>query len=179
MALRSASSFRGPSRSLKRKTTWLDGPTAELSVSSVTPQIWNTGLLLTLDGGTLVRTRGAGLLTLNATSQVHGGAIGALGIGVCTLQAFNAGVASVPTPIAQIDWDGWLWHQAFNVASITATISDGVNAVGCTQRVEIDSKAMRKVPENMVVFGAMEIGTELGTAVVTFDATCRCLVKLP
>ncbi len=126
-----------------------------------------------------MRTRGSALVTVTAVSQAHGGAQGAFGLGIVSLQAFNAGQVSIPSPITNDDWDGWLVHQMFNVASITATIGDGVNSEGVTQRFNIDSKAMRKTGLNEVLVGVFEFKTEFGTATVKFDALTRLLLKLP
>jgi len=42
---------------------------------------------------------------------------------------------------------------------------------------EIDTKAMRKLKENDVLFGMFETATEIGAATITFVAQTRVLIK--
>jgi hypothetical protein len=115
---------------------------------------------------------------LTASDAGPGGFSGAFGIGITTADAFGIGVTAVPTPLTERDWDGWLFWHAWNLKTVTATIADGVNAVGAFQRIEVDTKAMRKQDENMLIYGCME-GTEVGNAVLNWNFDSRLLVLLP
>ena len=174
---RSASGFR--SRSQRRKTAWTTGPDATaLSFTGAASQGWTTGVAATVPGLTITRVRGYAEVLLTVSSVADGGFNGAFGLGVTTLSAFNAGIASLPTPITDIDWNGWMVHQMFSLHTVTATIADGVNEV--TSRFEIDSKSMRKLPvDEMILFGAIEVEQELGAATLLFHANTRMLVLLP
>jgi len=78
--------------------------------------------------------------------------------------------------LSDSNWDSWMWHSFFDVRSITGTIADGVNAAGVDQRVEIDSKAMRKWdPADIMVL--MTEFVESGNATVKVNADSRILVK--
>ena len=181
MALQRGSRGRSLTRSPRRKTVWGVGPVASVvAITAVdTPQLWTAGVnLVDEQEVTLIRTRGIFHYVLSAVSSTHGGMAGAAGIGLVTTQAFTAGQASVPSLVADEDWDGWLWHSYFDVRSITATIGDGANAGAIHQRGEIDSKAMRKWNKDMTLFGSVEARTEAGVATLVFDASVRLLVKL-
>ena len=138
------------------------------------------GQITQSDGLTVVRIRGELSVFLTASNQAHGGIRGAVGIGIANENAFTVGgIGSLQTPVTDVDWDGWIWHSFFTVASITATIADGSNAVGCVVRIPIDSKAMRKQPDNMVLYAAYEGRSEFGSVTTFLDLDCRVLVKLP
>ncbi len=176
MARRSGFTHRSQPR---RQTSWALGPESSAqNVASSTTQIWTVATVPVIEGLTIVRTRGFIRCLLTTVSAADSGFSGAFGIGVTNQNAVAVGVGSVPTPITDLDWDGWLWHSFFDVRSITATIADGANAVAMEWSMEIDSKAMRKLNDTeTAVFGATEV-TETGTAVMNIHAQCRQLVKL-
>ncbi len=178
--------FRGSThqrggRSSRRRTSWDEGPfSTEIALSAAGATLWTTGQTPILDGLTIVRTRGMWSFRLNSLDAAESGfEIIGVGIGVVTAPAFAAGVASVPSPLTEIDWDGWLFHEMvtdFHGNSATETWG---NAGSTFYRGVIDSKAMRKIGLQDVVFGAVELGTESGTAVGEFTAHTRQLLKLP
>ena len=166
----------------RRKTAWGVGPNAD-ALTFTAPdvaQVWTNGVVLQNDSeATIVRIRGLVHLTLTTTNVINGGFAGAAGIGIATAAAFAAGQGSLPSPITEVDWDGWMWHSFFDVRSVTGTIADGANAAAASQIVEIDGKAMRKFTTDMVVFGSAEMSDEVGVAQASFGADCRMLFKLP
>jgi len=179
VALRRRFAGQSLTRSPRRKTAWGVGPSSDnLVITSTTSALWTQGVVLNLsDAATLVRTRGEYLLRLTTSAAITDGFLVGLGIGVVTSAAFNAGVASVPTPITEESWDGWLWHKFVNLFPVTTTIADGANALAVAARGEIDSKAMRKINQDMTVFGAIET-IEVGVATVRFGVDSRLLLKL-
>ena len=82
----------------------------------------------------------------------------------------------MPTPFTEADWDGWLWHEFFDVRALTATIADGVNAFSAVSRVVIDSKAMRKGWDDKVTLVGVTEVVEGGTASMELHGNTRCLV---
>ncbi len=104
------------------------------------------------------------------------GFLGAVGIALVNSDAFAAGVASVPGPQSDANWDAWMWHSYFDTRVITATLADGVNGPAASQRIEIDSKAMRKWDLSETLVMVIE-GTEQGTAQIKFNADTRILLK--
>jgi len=86
------------------------------------------------------------------------------------------GVTAVPDPIADMDWDGWMYHRFFDVHGAAGTF-DATEPQASIQ-FEVDSKAMRKIPLNETLVAVLEVveqGASTGTA--WFDS--RILVKLP
>ena len=115
---------------------------------------------------TVVRSRG--LVSIKPTSIAASLTMsGAWGIGVVSQQAFAAGLASIPGPFTDAQWDGWFaWgaiiqHFAFH-SGVAAEI-DSVEHV-------VDSKAMRKISQNEIMIlmvesqgGAFDIGLHVRT----------------
>ena len=166
---------RGP----KRQVVWGVGPNAQ-NVSSMASfaAVWSNGVVLTQESEvTIVRLRGDLLLTLLAQTAIGDGFAGAVGIGIVNSQAFATGIGAMPTPVTEVDWPGWMWHSFFNLRGITALEADGSNAMGVVQRMLIDSKAMRKMGDEEVLFGAIE-GTLSGGGTLELQADSRLLAKL-
>jgi len=113
------------------------------------------------------------------TSVFDGFVDSAVGIGITTEEAFSVGgTTSLPSPLEDIDWDGWLYHQVVGQFAGFSTTETGRGPMEAV-RMEIDSKAMRKFEDGMVVFGCVELGVEAGAATIQFGAHTRLLVKLP
>jgi len=139
-------------------------------------------LSILVEGLTLVRTRGEVEIHLSTASAAGAGFRGAFGIGVASLAAVTAGVASIPTPITEADNDNWLYHRFFSVIAADAiavsgaaseALQGGMQAV----RFEVDSKAMRKVPVGTALYGIVEVVLS-GTAAAQFAFNSRMLFKL-
>ena len=126
-----------------------------------------------------MRIRGQIVLNLSVVTAIGDG-FDAVAVGICNVSenAFDAGVASVPTPLADLAWDGWIYHQLVGrmfgpeTAELGASVLDSV-------RMDIDSKAMRKTRFSDVLIGVVEVGTETGTATLLFSGITRILDKLP
>jgi len=167
--------FPRQSRS-RRLTQWTAGPqTTDNILTGTGSVIWNLGIT-TSDPVTLIRTRGYAHVQLQTADAAGAGFVGALGIGIVSNPSFTAGVASVPTPLTDEEWEGWLWHQYFDVRAITATIANGVNGVGNNFRFEIDSKAMRVWDDETTLMGVIEV-VESVNATLEFNARTRILLK--
>ena len=90
----------------------------------------------------------------------------------------------MPTPLDQEAWDGWLYHWYF--ALLTGGKMDGsvsvdrnnTNATAAALRVEVDSKAMRKLTVDDVIFAAIQV-IETGTATMQWMFNSRQLLKHP
>jgi len=134
----------GSSNRTRRRPSWSQGPSGTGSQTASGQLLFATGAQTGQDELTVIRTRGIFVVQVTAVAAIIDGYTGAAGICVVTENAFNAGIASIPTPVVDVAWDGWLWHQFFSIKAITATIGDGVNATALHQSFVIDSKAMRK-----------------------------------
>jgi len=163
-----------PTRSRRRKTEWFEGVGSQspLQVSSSSNGFLGAGLITSFGEETMVRHRGLFVANLVSATSAGDGFIGAVGIGIVSSSAFTAGISSVPTPVTEMGWDGWLWHSFFEVHKGSV---DGVGSEH--QRIELDSKAMRKLEEAMTVYAAFEV-TEIGTAAVDLFLDSRVLSML-
>ncbi len=166
MARLRASLPRGLSRSPRRQTSWGPGPFGIVASTTSSVALFSNGSQATVDGLTLVRLRGELLVFLLSVAGGNEGYSGAFGVCIVSENAFNAGIASIPTPIADQSWDGWLAYQMFHVKSITGTIADGANGPNIMARYVIDSKAMRKFKQSDFLVAVTEM-TEVGTSSIS------------
>jgi len=165
---------RGP----RRQTGWEAGVsevTTSTNISADTGFIFGTGISPTQDGLTLVRTRGFFRISLTAATAAGDGYVGAVGIGIASNQAFAVGATAVPLPVDENAAESWVWHQEFAIIAPDVT---SVDARSMDFHVQIDSKAMRKVGANEILYMALQ-ATETGTAVAEAVANSRMLFKLP
>ena len=172
---------RGFQRSTRRPVTWQVGPRdASGTIAATGKTLW-TGSVAEAGGeaseATIVRTRGGGRIVLKSATLAGDGFEVGLGLAVFTDQAVAAGVASMPGPLTDADWDGWMWHAIHYVQVVTGTIADGVNAASASVGYEIDSKAMRKWDRGAETIAAVTEVTELGTGSIEHNAFTRMLVK--
>ncbi len=123
-----------------------------------------------LPSPTIVRTRG--FVSVQPTSVAADLEItGAMGIGIVSDQAFIAGVASIPEPFTDADWDGWYVHQMFNYKF---QFSDATGFNFPRWDFEIDSKAMRKIGPNETIV----VVAESFTGGMDIAISHRTLLKL-
>ena len=182
--------FRFPTSSVRRKSSWQLGPATTNDgesqvVTSSLAQVASSAVAVLEDGLTFVRLRGELTFFLTDASALANGFNGAFGIGIATLAAFTAGAASLPTPITEQTWDGWMYHRYFSVlsagsiaAATAAQEALQVSNVSAALRIEVDSKVMRKVAVDEVMYAAIEV-IETGTLTMRWSLNSRTLVKLP
>ena len=178
-------------RSVRRKTAWSVGPEtgtngAPQTVTAAGGVAATTFTTPVVSGLTMVRTRGECTLHLVTASAVGAGFHGAFGIAIATTAALTAGIASIPTPLTEEDWDGWLYHRYFSIMApgpiATANVSTevtGIAGVSAALRFEVDSKAMRKIEDpSWGIYAALDT-VKVGTADMRWSFNSRILVKLP
>ena len=99
------------------------------------------------DDLTIVRLRGSLVLGLESATAINDG-FDVVSAGICnvTENAFGAGVTAIPDPIADIAWDGWLWHWDGSLMALkVAALGDaGLSNIGAYV-VPIDNKAVRNL----------------------------------
>jgi len=171
----------------RRASSWEEGPGqvgAQTTISSSIASITSSIVLALTDGLTVVRIRGRFHAWLKTAANAAEGFSGAFGIGITTAAALAAGAGSVPTPITEQAWEGWLYWTPIQliapIGPLTAaqtTASGMIGQLG-TQIMEVDTKAMRKIGEDMAIYAAIEV-TEVGTASMDYRFDSRMLVKLP
>ena len=170
-------SRQGHGRSPRRRTGWEQGPGSNTatSISADGVSFVGGGSVISTDGFTLVRLRGSVQAFILTATSAGDGFHCALGIGIVNSDAFSVGVTTVLDPLADMDWDGWLYHRIFDVHAQT-TSPGGQD--GEQISFEVDSKAMRKLTDGDVIFAALEV-VEQGTATMNMFFDTRMLLKLP
>ena len=121
-------------------------------------------------------------MLLKTASIAGAGCYGAFGIAKATSAAVLAGAASVPTPVTEEAWDGWLYHRYFSLVSpgpiAVGTARQQTNSdIATVLRLEVDSKAMRKLDVNEAFFAVIEV-TAQDTFSMEWAFNCRMLFKL-
>ena len=122
------------------------------------------------EGETLARVRGLATLSLKTSNAIGDGLFGAIGMAIVTTAAATAGVGSIPTPITEAGWDGWLLHQYL---AVEEAIVAG-QAVGAFDRRVLDSKAMRKANEDESIILVWD-GAVTGTMSAAVQVRVRVL----
>ena len=172
-------SYPGRPRSSGISRDWDSGPgsTALTQLTGSGSAILGLGIAATVGEITFMRTRGICDLMVQGVPTANGdGYFGAVGIGKTTVIAFtDVGITAIPTPITQVDWDGWLWHSFFSVHTPDVS-GEGGNSTAQHQRIEIDSKAMRKVDGSELIYAAIEV-VEIGTAILDVFLATRVLLQ--
>jgi len=124
---------------------------------------------------TLVRSRGRiNAYTDGSSTPASFGVVG-LGLIVVTASAAAVGVTAFPTPLTDLGSD-WLWWDSVSVGSST---TDVIGETITVDRLSVDSKAMRKIGNNMVVLLVAELLTCEGVMVVNLCGSLRLLLKAP
>ena len=179
---------RFPRSSQSRRPFWAGGPSTAgdgqpIPLSASSSAIGGVAVTPTTESLTMIRTRGAFVCHLESATTQGDGFHGAIGIARATLAALAIGVTAVPTPITEEGWDGWLYHQYFSInaggpitAATTSDIQNQVNNVTAALRLEVDSKAMRKLTVDEGLYFAIEV-IEFGTATMDFSFNSRMLFK--
>jgi len=170
------SNFRGRSPT-RRKTSWIQGPgDATIIVMSGSSTLGFGSSVGLFDGETVIRVRGSLQAFLTSVTAAGDGYHVAVGIGVFTSEAFAAGIASLPSPISDMDWNGWLYHRFYDLHGAAAGSPEA--DVSTSIQFEVDSKAMRKVNDGVTI-GCLVQGVELGDSVMGVYFQSRLLMKLP
>ena len=166
---------------VRRQTSWDLGPggTVATTINATGSQIVGGFIVpqTAVEGLTIVRMRGAIALYLTLATSVNDGFQGAFGIGIATLAGVTAGIGSIPTPITEQDSDSWLYWTPVSIHGPVVS-STSLESGPTSQRIEVDSKAMRKFPGEMAIYAALQM-VEAGTATGQLFFDSRALFKLP
>jgi len=133
---------RGPRRATDWSASSLQAGTTTVPASSAVL----TQAFVPLPGGeTVIRIRGSfGWQTdTPGAPEVQ---VGAYGIAVVTAQAVSVGITAIPHPVTDAAWGGWMYHHF--IQSSNQNFTNAGFAFGGFHRIEVDSKAMRKVDED-------------------------------
>jgi len=156
-----ARATRGSSRGSRLRKSWSAiGVINDVTISAT--QLVLGSVTLVEGAGqdaTVLRCRGNLLITATPDAATDSDVI-AFGIGVVTVNALTVGGTSVPGPLESMGWDGWLWHQfvpmdAFGASGVATNMAG--KAIATSHRVEIDAKAMRRLPQDNAVILVAEL----------------------
>ena len=123
---------------------------------------------------TLLRTRGEVIASIDGPVDNDQAAV-SCGITVITEEQLAAGITSIPNPSSDLDAD-WLWHGFLLLMAQAGTgVGASLNVNNVTQRLTIDSKAMRRIrPTMSLAFVAHNVALG-GTPAVDLLFAVRCL----
>ncbi len=165
-------------RSVKRKSLWADVLTtlasAAVGASKSGGNLGTSLGIITQTGLTLIRTRGQLNLHFDPTSINDVLEVG-VGMALFSTDAFAAGVASLPGPLSDADYD-WAYHRMVMFSTFTATESD--TSIQQNLNIEIDSKAMRKMNSSQTLGWVVEGIIHSGGGTFDVSLVARHLFKL-
>ena len=87
-----------------------------------------------------------------------------------------AGAAALQGPTTEGIWPGWIWWGTGSLRGPVGETDDWASP-HLSLRVEIDSKAMRKVAVDSVLLLVMETNSAAGTLGINFSSSGRVLYK--
>ncbi len=101
------------------------------------------------------------------TQQLNDEMILTWGLGFVSTDAFASGVGAMPDPAGEVDYP-WLWWGQMHLLSLEANTQPG--AWGITaQRLEVDTKAMRKFKPGQSLAWILQIGGSVGAPSVELN----------
>ena len=164
---RRRAAFRG-ARGRRRAYEWesLDIPLNSISTTAGTAQLLGTPGAAAEDADqTLVRTRGV-IMAYADFSAVDQQVTIAVGIAVLESKSIAAGIASLPLPFTDRNSDAFVYVDYLCLSSGDQATSNHVEP--SYDRLKIDSKAMRKLSQEVAVVAIVEVvnGTAGQTAQV-------------
>ncbi len=167
---------RSGGRGARRKTQWIrtdaaSGGTDFKALAAATAVIDQNVPGVAPD--TIIRLRGM-LQVASDQSGANEEPFGAFGIAVVSEQAFAIGVTAVPTPYTDADSDLWMMHGYF---AAPIRFNDATGFGNISQRVDFDSKAMRKLNEDETLIIVLENASATDGIRYTFNVAI--LVKVP
>ena len=163
----------------RRRTGWEEGPGIQTlsQFTTSTAAILGAGQSFNLDGFTIVRIRGLLDMFLTTATANGSGFVGAFGIGIVTDAAFAVGITAVPTPLTEIEWEGWMYHQFISVHGPAGTTA--FPAISAGSQIVVDTKAMRKIGSDEVLMAVIEVTEDVADATLNVRFGSRMLLKLP
>ena len=138
---------------------WAAIPSGNLGTAAAVVQA--AGGLSFSDPGTILRVRGQYAVGFD------GGADGDLqkvgfGIAVLATDVFLGAVASMPTPLGDVDYPWLFWYES-NLQLTVPIAGESSSDIMAFERVVVDSKAMRKVKPNETVFYIVQTSAAVPT----------------
>jgi len=125
------------------------------------------GLQVLQSALTLVRTRGSLIVSIDNSGTTKNILNGAYGLIVVSNEAFAAGLASLPSPMTEIEND-WVVYVPFALRS--ESVATVITDLGAHRHIDFDSRGMRKLKLGDTLAAIVEIAQS--------DATTGTIVNL-
>ena len=149
---------RGSGRVIDFKA-WNSILRSEQSVST-NGTILGGGVLSFAGPATILRCRGFVQAHFDATAQVSDAISLTFGLGLVSSDAATLGATAMPDPGGNADYP-WLWWGSMRLRSELAAGPSGGFGIAA-QRLEIDTKAMRRVKPEMSLVMVVEVASASG-----------------
>jgi len=166
---------RFPASGHRRKVAWAGAAIDEATISVAASVVVTTVTEAEIEADrepTIARVRGD-LLVVNDTDSTAG-AFGHLCMGLIVVDVISAASGAVPKPLTDIG-SSWLWWKCVTIGEQIG--SPDINGLSFN-RVDVDSKAMRKTGLNQKVVLVMTLTQCEGTLVVNVCGVIRTLLML-
>ncbi len=112
---------------------------------------------------TILRMRGEILFYLDGAADTSRQVIAAA-IGLISTDAFTLGSTAFPDPLADVGFP-WLWYSAVSLSNDLDSVGDVIDAAVAV-RLQVDSKAMRKVKPDETLVVVFQTSTAITTTVI-------------
>ncbi len=138
-----ARGFRGAPGGTRQRKHWVGSDISTLSLTANATFI--AAAVAITDPITILRTLGNILVVPTGGGTFASGDSASItfGLGLVITDAFTVGASAVPDAADEADFD-WLWWYA-SLVSFEASVDNPGQEIGLTERIRIESKAMRKV----------------------------------
>jgi len=167
---------RAPAR---RSTSWEGGVVNVTATTGAgfTDTIITEAILENVPNPTIVRIRGSLLLRVTAIAAAPSVSLITMGIKLTSGSALAAGIGAIELPSDEVGSD-WIWwsSRAFNADTALAAVN-GDDGEALATRVEVDSKAMRKVQPNQVLIFVAQNSALTSTQSIRISGLVRVLLK--
>ena len=162
----------------RRKTNW-EGAAIDMtcpSSGSIFQSIILEDVLENIPSPTIVRIRGRILVRETTAGAATTRGTIAIGIKLATASAIVAGIGSIEDPLTGIGSD-WIWWDTLGLSALDSGLGD-TNSDVTFERIVIDSKAMRKVGNNMGLVIVAQHTAFVSTQTVQITGGVRILLKV-
>jgi len=141
---------------------WAFMPFADMSTITANGTTLSAGVLPFVRAATILRCRGFVQANFDETQQVGDRMILTWGLGIVSTDASIAGSASMPDPAGEAEYP-WMW---WNTLVLRSNLAAGINSWGSSnQRLDIDTKAMRRVKPGQSLVMVIEASGASGAPV--------------
>jgi len=161
----------------KRSRVWIGTPTNFFQLAGGTTSfstIVTEAQLQNLGKPTIARCRGQLLVNMDRSAEVaEDRALVGMGLTLVSNQAVAVGATAIPSPIANDEWP-WLWYYTSSLKTPTTLTEDEQGFRW--ERIEVDSKSMRKAPPDHVMVFVVDVVSVAGTPDIELSGFIRVLL---